>query len=215
MAFAVVSAALILLSICGGQAAAQNAAPAAVVEEVSEGVGVRAFDYLWVGDEVVLDDDQTIVLGYLRSCERESVSGGALVVGERASVVTGGRTQRETVDCDGGQVELSRSEAAASGVVVFRNDADTAAPLQIFSTTPVFTFASAAGGDSLDLKPRDGVSPALSLPIEGPVMDFQALGRKLKAGGIYEARTKDRTVTIKIVSYARPGGALIGRLVRF
>jgi len=44
-------------------------------------------------------------------------------------------------------VELSRSEAAASGVVVFRNDADTAAPLQIFSTTPVFTFASAATGD--------------------------------------------------------------------
>jgi len=90
MAFAVVSAALILLSICGGQATAQNAAPAAVVEEVSEGVGVRAFDYLWVGDEVVLDDDQTIVLGYLRSCERETVSGGTLVVGERASVVTGG-----------------------------------------------------------------------------------------------------------------------------
>jgi hypothetical protein len=213
MAFAAVSAISIFILIGSEQALAQDTSPAAVVEEVSEGVGVRAFDYLWAGDRIALDAGQTIVLGYLRSCERETVSGGILVVGERASVVTGGRTQRETVDCDGGQVELSRSEAAASGVVVFRNDADAAAPLQIFSTTPVFTFAS--GSEMLELEPRDGVSPVLSLPIDGPVMDFQALGRKLKAGGIYEARVKDQRVTIKIVSYARPGGALVGRLVRF
>ncbi len=130
-------------------------------------------------------------LGYLQSCERE------------------------TVDCDGGQVGLSRSETEASGVVVFRNDADAAAPLQIFSTTPVFTFVFAAVGETLELEPRDGVSPALSLPIEGPVMDFQAFGRKLKAGGIYEVLLEDRRVEIKVVFFARPGGPLIGRLVRF
>ena len=77
-----VLAAGLLASVAASAASAQSAVPAALVEDVSAGVtGVEAFDYVSAGKQIQLGGSGKLVLGYLNSCQEETIVGGTVTVG--------------------------------------------------------------------------------------------------------------------------------------
>ena len=67
---------------------AKAQSPVAVVEEVKgKVVGVEFMDYVTPGTVIKLGPKGSIVLGYLKSCWRETITGGTVVVGVEQSLV--------------------------------------------------------------------------------------------------------------------------------
>ena len=196
-----------------------EAQPVAIVEDVtSEMPGVRAFDYLAKGRLISLSVGETLILGYLRSCVRETIQGGEVSIGARESVVVGGLVIREIVECDGGRTELSAAEAAQSGVITFRAGAQdrrgTASnPIRVFSSSPAFTFPRSVS--AISIRRLDGSEPALTLPVAGRTLDLRATGEVLTPGVVYEARAGGAVRVFEIAASARPAAPLTSRLVRF
>ena len=101
--------------------AASAQSPAAVVEEIQGSVpGVEFMDYVDPGQVIRLGAHDRIVLGYLKSCWRETISGGTVTVGAEQSEVSGGEVARSKVACEGGKMMLSAELAGKSGAMVFR-----------------------------------------------------------------------------------------------
>src|SRR6516225_4849848 len=70
--------------------------PAAVVEEIQGSVpGIAFMDYVEPGQIIRLGAHDRIMLGYLKSCWRETISGGTVTVGPEQSEVAGGDGARE------------------------------------------------------------------------------------------------------------------------
>src|SRR5262249_44718503 len=96
--------------------------PAAVVEDVSgKSAGVEFMDYVTPGKVIRLGRQDTIVLGYLKSCWRETIVGGTVTVGTEQSDVQGGKVERTQVKCDAGRMQLSGSQAVQSAGYVSRS----------------------------------------------------------------------------------------------
>jgi hypothetical protein len=205
--------------------AARAAEPAAIVEDVMGVVkDIQAFDYLTAGTQIQLPPRVTLVVGYLKSCVRETITGAKLVIGTDQSTVEGGQVKRETVECDGGHMQLTANQATKSGVMVFRgapskSAASTVAPqLTVFGVSPVFTGAA----DRLEIKRLDqSGQPPLDFPLAKPmvghgvVVDLAKQNVALAPGGIYQASSGSRTVVFKIDASAQPGRApAVGRLIR-
>jgi hypothetical protein len=216
---------LALLSAVLVTAPARSADPVAIVEDVVGVVkDVQAFDYLAAGTEVDLPPRVTLVVGYLKSCVRETITGAKLVIGAEQSTVHGGQVKRETVECDGGRMQLTANQAAKSGVMVFRGaPKPTGGPpppqLTVFGVSPIFTLAAA---DRLEIKRLDqsGQAP-LDFPITKPrvghgvVFDLAKQNVALAPGGTYQASSGAHSVVFKIDVLAKPGAApAVGRLVR-
>ena len=195
-------------------AAAQE--PVAIVEEATGSTPpLQLFDTLTEGQEIVLDENGGLVLGYFSSCIREQVSGGSLIVGRGESEISGGAVTRETVPCAGGEATLADSEAAESGALVLRAPpgGNEDAPLKVFSATPVFLLPEGASG-ALKIVRLDRQAPEISLPVSGSSVDLAEAGPALRLGGRYEARLGERSVEFEVDPRARyRGGPLIGRLV--
>ena len=67
--------------------------PVALVEEVSGApAGVEFMDYVETGKTIELGARGGIVLSYLNSCVRETISGGTVTVGTDQSDVQGGKS---------------------------------------------------------------------------------------------------------------------------
>jgi hypothetical protein len=81
------------------QAAAQ--APVAVVEDVNgKAIGVEYMDYVAPGQVITLGPKGSIVLGYMTSCWRETITGGTVIIGVEQSQVHRGAIERVKIDCD-------------------------------------------------------------------------------------------------------------------
>src|SRR5262245_25529459 len=92
--------------------------PSAVVEEVGAGVaGVQFMDYVEPGQVIRLGAVDRLVLGYLKSCWRETITGGTVTVGTEQSQVAGGEVARVQVQCEGGKMMLSAELAGKSGAM--------------------------------------------------------------------------------------------------
>src|ERR1700759_950539 len=111
----VFATALALLGFTG-VAAAQG--PVAVVEEVQGKVtGVEFMDYLAPGKVIKLGPDSTVVIGYMKSCWRETITGiGTVIIGQEQSMVHLGEIKSTKVDCDthAQVVDQSIGESAAT-----------------------------------------------------------------------------------------------------
>ena len=98
---------------CGGNA---------VEHMINKGVaGVEFMDYVAPGRVIVLGAKDVLVLGYLRSCWRETITGGTVTVGEVQSVVQAGRVERSQVACGGSRAQPVPREATQSAATVFRS----------------------------------------------------------------------------------------------
>jgi hypothetical protein len=213
---------LILISaiagIFGFVAAAEM--PVALVEEVKGTVpGVEFMDYVPAGEVIELGAKDTIVLGYLRSCWREIITGGIVVVGEKQSAVSEGKIQRIMVNCDSNQ---GGKQASYSGGKMIRG-APQAAPqpqLTIYGLSPLVEGVTAGGRLIIERLDKPGerydmLIGASSL-LRGRFYDFAKSGKALAREAIYVARLGEKQIVFKVDAQAKPGATpMVGRLVRF
>ena len=187
--------------------------PVAIVEALTaEGTGLRFMDYVEEGRVINLGPGATITLGYLASCRLEQIRGGRIVVGREQSTVENGEVRRERVDCDGGAIKLSASEADKSGVMVFRKPPKRR--LTLYGVSPVVLLSGAGG--SIIIERLDKAGAQLTLAVEGRFVDLAGSGTTLVPGGIYRATVGNVALEFQIDPLARPGPSpVVGRLLRF
>jgi hypothetical protein len=205
--------------------AASAQSPAAVVEELTGNVpGVAFMDYVDPGQVIRLGAHDRIVLGYLKSCWRETITGGTVTVGAEQSEVAGGEVARAKVACEGGKMMLSAELAGKSGAMVFRQ-APKPQPVALlhpeftlYGLSPVFEVRP-PGKLVIERLDQRGERHELAIAeqdlMRGAFFDCAKAGLALAPGGIYRAKFADRELVFKIDPDAKPGDApLLGRLAR-
>jgi len=204
------------IMICGAPALAQ--APVALVEDVrGNNVGVEFMDYVSAGKVIKLSPQDSIVLGYLRSCWHETITGGIVIVGGEQSDVQGGKVTRKKVMCDGGRIALTAGQANQSAGTSFRAP-DRESPLTLYGLSPV---VEATGGAALLIvrTDRHGEYHVAKLPKPGAqrsFLDFAVTAKTLVEGGTYRASIGSRQIIFKIDPSAKARGVpIISRLLRF
>jgi hypothetical protein len=201
----------------GGQAAwAQS--PVAIVEEVSDSVkGIEFMEYVDRGRNIKLGSKGMLILGYLRSCVRETINGGSVTVGKEQSTVQGGKVTRERVECDGGKLQLTLEQASKSAVIVFRKAPrakKAAPPHKLYGTAPLIR--AQKGVREISIQRIDRPGKAMRYAVVNRVVDLAAKGMNLERRGVYRVRSGKRKVVIRIDANATPGaGPLVGRLISF
>jgi hypothetical protein len=204
--------------------AASAQSPAAVVEELAGNVpGVAFMDYVDPGQVIRLGAHDRIVLGYLKSCWREIITGGTVTVGAEQSEVAGGEVARAKVTCEGGKMMLSAELVGKSGAMVFRQ-APKPQPVALhpeftlYGLSPVFEVRP-PGKLVIERLDQRGERHELAITeqdlMRGAFFDCAKAGLALAPGGIYRAKFADRELVFKIDPDAKPGDApLLGRLAR-
>jgi len=205
-----------------GTAMAQ--APVAVVEEIKGKVaGVEFMDYVVAGKVIKLGPKDSIVLGYMNSCWRETITGGTVVIGAEQSLVHLGNIAREKVDCDAGQMQLTAPQTNQSAATVFRGMAPSqqGAPqprLTVYGISPIF---EVKGRGTLVIERVDQKGERHDVAIgsgsltKGKFYDLGKDRKTLTPGGTYLARLGTHQTVFRIDSQAKPGATpIIGRLVR-
>jgi hypothetical protein len=204
-----------------GLAAAQT--PVAVVEDVQGPVtGAEFMDYVAPGKVIKLGPAGTIVLGYMKSCRRETITGvGTVIVGKEESMVHLGDVKAGKSDCDTGRAQMTSREVAESAATVVRSleqKGPTSPRFTLHGLSPVFetTGRGKLVVERLDVKgERYDVDLATAPMVRGKFYDFAKTGTALKPGGIYAASLGSRKAVFLVDSRAGPGaGPIIGRLVR-
>src|SRR6202158_283526 len=106
-------------------AAAQT--PVAVVEDVQGKVtGVEFMDYVAPGKVIKLGPGSTVVLGYMNSCWRETITGvGTVIVGSEESRVHLSEVKAGKVQCDSSRSKLVDREVRESAATIVRSIDDS------------------------------------------------------------------------------------------
>jgi hypothetical protein len=215
------AAGVVLLGFTG-VAAAQT--PVAVVEDVQGKVtGVEFMDYVAPGKVIKLGPGGVVVLGYMKSCWRETITGiGTVIVGAEESMVHLGEVKGGKVQCDVSQSEPITREIGESAATVVRSMKEgkrPAAPqLTLYGLSPLVE-TTARGKlviERLDVKGEryDADLTAASVT-RGKFYDFAKTGTALKPGGTYAASLGSKRMVFLVDRQAEPGAtAIIGRLVR-
>ena len=95
------------------------AGPAALVESVvTQSASTNVMSYVETGKTFRLGPQDTMVLSYLDSCLRETITGGTVTIGIDHSEVQGGEVTRTKLDCGSDLVELTGSTAQFAGRAV-------------------------------------------------------------------------------------------------
>lgn len=211
--------AILLAGTCAaGSAFAQ--APVAVVEDVQGKLpGVELMDYVSAGQKIALGPGDTVVLGYVKSCWRETITGGAVTVGDEQSTVDGGKVERAKVGCDGGKISLAPPQAKKAGGMVFRDLPGTKPQFILYGSSPLI---EAKDGGTLVIERTDQrgerheVTIASGALLRGSFYDFAKDDKQLTPGATYRARLGSQQIVFKVDPLAKPGRtAVIGRLIRF
>src|SRR5664279_2576757 len=115
-----VFAAIVGLVGLTGAGAAQ--VPVAVVEDVQGKVtGVEFMDYVVPGKLIKLGPTGMVVLGYMKSCVRETITGlGTVIVGTEESMVHLSNVKAGKVLCDSSHSQLIDREVGESAASVVR-----------------------------------------------------------------------------------------------
>jgi hypothetical protein len=206
--------------------AASPQSPVALIEDIAGNPpDIQFMDYVQPGQVINLGAQDTIVLGYLKSCWRETITGGTVTVGQERSDVQGGMVERSTVPCDGGKMLLTAELASKSGASIFRNlrqlgrhDAPPKPELTIYGLSPIVE-VSAGGMLVIERVDKPGEQYRLDLRsdrlLHGAFLDLAKADVTLSAGGIYRAQAGSQEIVFKIDRDAQPGETpIIGRLLR-
>jgi hypothetical protein len=131
-----------MIALFGFTTLAAAQAPVAVVEDVQGKVsGVEFMDYVAPGKVIKLGPSALVVLGYMKSCWRETITGvGTIIVGAEESMVHLGDVKAGKVDCDSSHPQLIDRETGESAATVVRsmNDKESKSPkFTIYGVSPV------------------------------------------------------------------------------
>jgi hypothetical protein len=181
-------------------------------------------DYVAAGKIIKLGPRATVVLGYMSSCWRETITGGTVIVGAAQSSVHLGDVQRVKVDCDGSSIQLSDREANQSAATTFRElmpgqrEAAHPSQLTLYGLSPI---VEVKGDGTLVVERIDVQGERYTVPfrsnalMRGKFYDFAKANVSLTAGGTYAASVGSRRMTFKIDTRATSGSTpIIGRLLR-
>lgn len=213
--------ALLGLFALGAPAAAQT--PVAIVEDVQgKADGLELMDYVSMGKVIRLDPADTLVLGYLKSCWRETITGGTVIVGAEQSMVHLGDVQRVKVPCDASAVQIPDRVASQSAATTFRSArADPKAPPTVLPTLYGVSPLIEAKGGVLIIERIDAKGEQFAIPLKGNgpgrgrFYDFARAGKALTPGGAYLATLGARRFTFQVDAHATSGASpLVGRLLR-
>ena len=101
--------------------AASAASPVALIEDLSGNhAALEVMDYLETGQVIRLGARETLVLSYLNSCTRETITGGTVTVGTEQSEVVSGKVERTKVRCDRARASASAEHVIQASGRVFR-----------------------------------------------------------------------------------------------
>jgi hypothetical protein len=222
---------ILILAVAGGVVAGSVAAAAPVQVALVENVtgnpaGVEFMDYLETGKIIALGSRDTIVLSYMGSCVRETITGGTVTVGTDQSEVQAGKVARTKVPCDPGKMLLPAGQAAQFGGRIFRSAppanasaSDSNPHLTLYGRSPIVEL-KAPGTLLIERIDQAGERYVVDVGTEnllhGRFYDFAKWGRNLAAGGIYRVSCGGQDIVFKIDPHAKPGNTpILGRLLRF
>ena len=198
--------------------------PAAIVEDVQGKVdGIAFMDYVAPGKIIKLGPKASITLSYLKSCQRETISEGVVLVGAEQSTVQLGEVKREKVPCDTNAARLSEREANQSAATTFRTMRSDAkgAPAKLPTLYGVSPLVQAKSGSTLVIERTDGKEPTISITLKRDNMvgnkfyDFATAGKSLTPGGSYLAIVGAKRYTFLVDASATTSPTpIIGRLLR-
>ena len=96
--------------------AAADPIEVALVESANgNSLSVESMDYVRVGQIIQLGPHDTIVLRYMSSCLRETITGGTITVGSDWSEVQSGEVQRLRGECGAGKMVLTGTQSPIAG----------------------------------------------------------------------------------------------------
>ena len=201
-------------------AAAQS--PVAVVEDIQGKVtGAEFMDYVTPKSVIKISAGGSVVLSYLKSCRRETISGaGVVVVGAEESAVQFADIKAEKTDCDPSQLNATSRETRAVAATVLRSVENAALPqpqLTLYGASP---FVEAKGRGTLTLRRLDvtGERQQINLggtQLKGKFFDFASENVALVPGGLYAATFKSSQIVFRVDAQAKPGATpIVGRLLR-
>ncbi|MBI5263598.1 MAG: hypothetical protein HY852_17455, partial [Bradyrhizobium sp.] len=196
----------------------------AIVEDVQGKVqGVEFMDYVAPGKVIKLAPQATVVLGYMKSCWRETITGGTVIVGAEESMVHLGDVQRVKVPCDAGAVQLSDREANQSAATTFRaiQPGRSGPPKKLPTLYGVSPLVEAKSGGTLVIERIDGSGEQFTVPLKsnqmvrGRFYDFAKAGKSLTPGGTYLATLGKKRFTFLVDPQATMSPSpIVGRLLR-
>jgi hypothetical protein len=202
---------------------------AALVEEITgTSAGVEFMDYVETGKVIRLNPQDTIVLNYLYSCVRETITGGVITVGPERSEVESGNVERVSTACDAGRMLLTAQLASQSAAAVIRapetkRDRPSSLPspqFVLYGLSPIVEVGWGAGSIEITRVDKAGERYVLTIgtpqSLRSAHYDFAAEGKTLSAGGVYRATFGEQSLTFKIDPTAKPGKIpIVARLLRF
>jgi hypothetical protein len=200
---------------------ARAQAPVAVVEEVQGKVtGAEFMDYVVPGQVIKLGPGGMVVLSYMKSCWRETISGiGTVIVGTEQSAVHLAEFKAGKVPCDPTQTEKIAKEVSQSAATVVRSlkEGPQPPPLTLHGLSPVVAVSESGKlvVDRIDVKGEHyEVDLAKATLVHGKFYDFAKANTALKPGGTYAATLKSKRIIFQVDATAEPGaGPVVGRLV--
>jgi hypothetical protein len=204
-------------------AAAQS--PVAVVEDIQGKVtGAEFMDYVTPKAIIKIGDGGSVILSYLKSCRRETISGtGTVVVGTEESAVHLAEVKAEKTNCDPNQANATTRETSGVAATVLRsvdNSKSASLPqpqLTLYGASPL---VEAKGRGKLVIRRLDvpGERQEINLggtQLKGRFLDFASENVALVPGGLYAASFKSSQIVFRVDAQAKPGATpVVGRLLR-
>ncbi len=197
--------------------------PVAVVENTVGNVGVEFMDYVTAGQVIDLGAKGSVVLSYMKSCVRETITGGTVIALDEESLVQGGRVERSRPPCDAKRMQLSARQAEQSAGTVYRSGIGSGAkaePLVLYGRSPMVQIDEARS--PLLIRRLDQSGDSIEIVVTRHVLvadrfiDLERAGIALQPGGRYLATIGASEVEFSIDAGAEPGASpVIGRLLRF
>jgi len=219
----------IAIAICLGLLALASPAaadsPVAVVEEIQGKVtGAEFMDYVTPKSVIKIGDGGSVVLSYLKSCRRETISGaGTVVVGAEQSIVDQAVLKAEKTNCDSNQANATTKDTSGVAATLLRSVDRDKAPalpepqLTLYGASPL---VEAKGRGTLVVRRLDlaGERHQIALggtQMKGKFVDFAREDVALVPGGLYAASFKSSEIVFRVDAQAKPGATpIVGRLLR-
>jgi hypothetical protein len=179
-------------------------------------------DYVVPGQVIKIGTTGSVVLSYLKSCRRETISGiGTVIVGADESKVHLSAVKDEKVECDASHAHATTKETSEVAATVFRgitsSAESTAAQVTLYGASPIFELK---GRGALIVERLDKAGERQQIEIgnnriRGKFFDFAKVNRALVPGGTYAATFGASKIVFRIDPQAKPGAApVLGRLLQ-
>lgn len=197
--------------------------PVAVVEDIQGKVtGAEFMDYVTPRSVIKIADGGAIILSYLKSCRRETISGaGTVVVGNEESIVDQAVLKAEKTNCDSNQANATTKDTSGVAATLLRSvERPTSLPppqITLYGTSP---FVEAKGRGTLTVRRLDLVGERHQIALggtqlKGRFVDFAGENVALVPGGLYAATFKSSEIVFRVDAQAKPGATpIVGRLLR-